>query len=829
MGMVATEPLVLDALEEQVDLLRLEASTHFERESRQGLGQFFTPLATARLMASMFGPMPDGVALLDAGAGIGSLVAAWVAEVCRRPERPQRIRIGAYEIDHRLLPYLTETLRLCWSAAQSVGVSLESRVFDEDFIEAATQDIAGGLFAGGGERYDAAILNPPYRKLAVQSTERRILRSAGMDAGNLYAAFVLLSIGLLRDNGQIVAITPRSFCNGPYFRPFRLAVLREMTLSGLHVFHARNRAFRDDAVLQENMIISAVKRPARAQDVVVIGSSHDADGAITERAVPLADVVRPDDLDSVIWVPDDAAADNVAARMRAFTSGIGDLGLSVSTGRVVDFRARSWLRFDTDQGVVPLIYPGNVASGRTVWPLAIRKPNAILRRAETEPLLVPSAVYVLVKRFSSKEEPRRLVAAMFEPESIQTSAVGFENHLNYYHANGAGLSKPLARGLTVYLNSPLADDFFRLFSGHTQVNAADLRRLPYPSAEQLEGLGRLAEGGETGTRISEELKRMVEGNIDPGAVEARIAEALEVLKAFGLPRAQLNERSALTLLALLDLGPTTPWSEAGSPLRGITPMMGFMTDVYGKRYAPNTRETVRRQTVHQLLDAGWIVQNPDEPERPTNSPDTVYRIEAGALDLVRTFGSSEWDRHLATHLGTMETLRTRYAAERAMTRIPVRIGDGAVYLSPGGQNVLIKQIVEEFGSRFTPGGQVLYIGDADEKWMVFEREALASLGVTIEMHGKMPDVVIHHRAKDWLVLVEAVTSHGPVDPKRRGELKALFSGSRAGLVYVTAFLDRATMARYLRDISWETEVWVAESPSHLVHFNGERFLGPRSD
>jgi adenine-specific DNA-methyltransferase len=218
--MVAVAPLTLDALEAQVDMLRLEASKRFEREDRKGLGQFFTPLATARLMASMFGPVPEEVALLDAGAGIGSLTASWVAEVCRRSDRPKRIRVTTYEIDRRLLPYLRETLGLCRIAAQSVGVALESRVLDHDFIEAAADSLTDGLFAGSGERYDAAILNPPYRKLAVRSRERQILRAAGMDASNAYAAFVSLSAGLLRGGGQMVAITPRSFCNGPYFRLF---------------------------------------------------------------------------------------------------------------------------------------------------------------------------------------------------------------------------------------------------------------------------------------------------------------------------------------------------------------------------------------------------------------------------------------------------------------------------------------------------------------------------------------------------------------------------------------------------------------------------------
>jgi adenine-specific DNA-methyltransferase len=824
--MVAVPAVTPDSLEEQVDLLRLEASGRYEREAREDLGQFFTPLPTARLMASLFGDLPDDVRLLDAGAGVGSLTAAWVGNVCRRPNRPKQIRVTAYEVDRGLIPYLSQTLKLCQTAAAAAGVALASQVRDEDFIELATEDLAGGLFAGPGERFDAAILNPPYRKLAVRSHERQLLRAAGMDAGNLYAAFVLLSARLLRAGGQVVAITPRSFCNGPYFRPFRLALFRETTIRALHVFHARNRAFSEDAVLQENVILSSVRAPARPDDVVVISSSEDADAPTVARTVALSEVVRPDDPESVVYVPDDDAATNVYTRMGAFTSTLDSLGLTASTGRVVDFRARPWLRWDSDDEVAPLLYPGNLVNGRTIWPQPSRKPNAILRCPETEPLLVPSAVYVVVKRFSSKEEPRRLVAAVFEPESVEAPVVGFENHLNYFHANGKGLQRTLAFGLAAYLNSPLVDDFFRLFSGHTQVNAADLRRLPYPSRSQLEQLGRFTDGGEDGEPLPEELKQVAGVPVNREAAKARIDEALQVLRVLGLPRGQLNERSALTLLALLDLGPAAPWSAAQAPLRGITPMMEFMTEVYGTRYAPNTRETVRRQTVHQFLDAGLILQNPDNPLRPTNSPDTVYRVEAGALDLLRMFGAPEWEKNLEAHLAAIATLRTRYAAERAMTRIPVQTATGTVLLSPGGQNVLIKLVVEEFGSRFTPGGKVLYLGDADDKWGVFERKDLEALGVVVEAHGKMPDVVLYYPAKNWLVLVEAVISHGPVDPKRHRELRTLFARSTAALVFVTAFLDRGSMSRYLRDIAWETEVWVADAPSHLVHFNGERNLGP---
>lgn len=312
--------------------------------------------------------------------------------------------------------------------------------------------------------------------------------------------------------------------------------------------------------------------------------------------------------------------------------------------------------------------------------------------------------------------------------------------------------------------------------------------------------------------------------------EKKIKEALAILNDLDFPRQQQNERSALTLLSLLDLKPDNTWKDATDPLMGITPMMDFFHEHYGKRYAPNTRETVRRQTVHQFLQAALIVANPDKPSRPTNSPKAVYQIEPSALKLLCGFGKPGWKQHLQKYLKTVKSLKRLYARERDMRRLPVRLSDAQeIRLSPGGQNVLVKKIIDDFCPLFTPGGVVIYVGDTEEKWAYFNPKALARLGIEIEEHGKMPDVVVHHVEKDWLVLIEAVTSHGPVNPKRRKELKELFAGSTAGLVFVTAFIDRRAMLKYLNDISWETEVWIADSPTHLIHFNGERFLGPYED
>lgn len=307
----------------------------------------------------------------------------------------------------------------------------------------------------------------------------------------------------------------------------------------------------------------------------------------------------------------------------------------------------------------------------------------------------------------------------------------------------------------------------------------------------------------------------------------RVEEARSVLTELGFDAERSNERSALVLLALLGLRESDSWADATGPLLGTRAIMDWIRDEYGVTYAANTRETIRRFTLHQFADVLLVEQNPDQPDRPVNSPKWAYSIHPRALEVIRTFGTSEWPENAKKYLSVRPGLVHAYAAAREMNRIPVTLpGGGPLTLSPGGQNVLIKAMIEEFCAYFTPGGIVLYAGDADAKWAHFDKAALAALGVTINSHGKMPDLVVHRPESNWLVLMEAASSHGPVDAKRQRELAALFANSTAGLVYVSCFPTRAEMRKYLADIAWETEVWCADNPTHLIHFNGERFLGP---
>ena len=307
----------------------------------------------------------------------------------------------------------------------------------------------------------------------------------------------------------------------------------------------------------------------------------------------------------------------------------------------------------------------------------------------------------------------------------------------------------------------------------------------------------------------------------------RLDEAKKILQAFGFDQQRSNDRSARTLLALAQLDEDGKWSDAQNPMMGIRAILDWVRRNLHFKVAENTRETYRRQTLHQFREAGFVIYNDDDPGRPTNSSKNNYRINPDALDVIRKFGTDQFDVALASYLVDAPGLVIKYKAKRDLTRIPVTLPGGKeITLGGGGQNVLIKNMIDDFCAYFIPGGEALYIGDADAKLKHFDAEKLASLGVTVNTHGQLPDLVVYQESKNWLFLMEAASTHGPVDAKRYGELQNLFSGSTAGLVYVSCFPDRKTMRRFLADIAWESEAWCAEDATHMIHFDGQRFLGP---
>lgn len=492
---VVTEPGVvrptcrspgLASLDMTADLLttaesnRVAALAALDAKTQESLGQFFTPSRAAVLIASMpCLPSSGTIRVLDPGAGSGALSAALVARVLI--EQPDlSVHVVAAEYDQGVTPYMTMTMDACVAAG---GGKITYEVVSGDFIAASTGFTPDPRL----EDFDIVIQNPPYAKVAANSSVRKAVQEIGADAPNLYAAFLALGAAALKPGGQLVAITPRSFCNGPYFGAFRSYLLDRIALDRIHVFESRSTVFADTGVLQENVIFSGTR--AGRRDTVVLSLSVGHNDETVERMVPYSDVVNPADPNRFVRLAVNADDTAIAEQMLSLPATLADLGVTASTGKVVDFRSRECLMTEHSDGMVPLIYPGNVRSGVIEHPREIRKAQWFQPRTQKdEAMLVPEGWYCVVKRFSAKEERRRIVAAVWSPERI-AGAVAFENHLNVFHHKGHGLDRDLARGLCWWLNSSLVDKFFRTFSGHTQVNATDLRTLRFPTAEVLRELG----------------------------------------------------------------------------------------------------------------------------------------------------------------------------------------------------------------------------------------------------------------------------------------------------------------------------------------------------
>ncbi|HII2982627.1 TPA: BsuBI/PstI family type II restriction endonuclease [Yersinia enterocolitica] len=824
---------------EEVDEIRVKANANLDVNKKGELGQFFTSSSICIFMASLFNELKGDISLLDPGCGPGSLTAAFTEEVIRRGSA-RSLELHAIDIERKIKPFLDVVLDKCVSASNAAGIKCKIYPQINDYITAAS--VTKHDF--GTEMYTHCIINPPYKKITSASDYRKILSAIGIEAVNLYAGFVALAIMQLKKQGEMVAIIPRSFCNGPYYLPFRNFIFQHCAIKHVHIFDSRSHAFSEDDVLQENIIIHLVKNGI--QESVKITSSPNSDfffdqesnsvsaSDMTVRNIPFESLVNMLDKDKFIHIAANNRDQSIIDRLNVFYTSLNELGISVSTGPVVDFRLKSDLRENIEPGAVPLIYPVHL-NGVVDWPKKSKKPNAINVSERSRSWLWSNQGYfVIVRRFSSKEEKRRIIATVYDG-SLPGEWIGFENKLNVFHINKSGMDKDIAYGLSAFLNSMLLDKYYRLFGGHTQINATDLRSLHYPDRKSLQRIGSyISSQGLSQENINEaintEIKRLSKNDDkNPLAAQEKLDQALEIITLLGMPKSQQNERSALTFLALVNLRPEGSWQELEKPLVGVTPIMDWCRDIYGKEYAPNTRETFRRQTLHQFIDGGLVLYNPDKPNRAVNSPKACYQIAPELFDVLNTYGTPLWNKALGEWLMQRETLVEQYAMKREMHMIPLTIDNGTeIHLSPGDHSQLIHDIVTEFGPRFAPGSQVIYLGDTGAKEDFFRKDALADLGVTVNRKGKLPDVVLYWPQRDWLILIESVTSHGPVDGKRHSELANLFKDARPGLVYVSAFPDKKTMSKFFSEISWETEVWIAEAPTHMIHLNGDRFLGPHN-
>ena len=481
------EVAVQDPPSEHAERLRQASEELLDRQRQAALGQYFTPSPAARLIASMLAlGGTRRVRLLDPGAGVGSLTAAAVEHLADRGIR--ELDVVAWEIDETLHEALRSTLEHCAAWAAERGIGLRWKLRTGSYIEAAAAALAGEL-GTELERFDAIIMNPPYRKVSGRTPERIALKRVGLPITNLYTAFLALAAAQLEPGGVLAAITPRSFANGPYAAPFRRFFFDRVGIEQMHLFESRAHVFADADVLQENLIFAA--RRGAWPPSVRLSSSHGLGDAARVRDVSADEILRRDDPQLFLRVPGQERDTEVAAVMAGLPSSLEDLGIAVSTGKVVEFRAREHLRTVAEPGTAPLIRPNHLKDNEIRWPDTGGRvrPNALAICPDSEKLLLPNGTYVLVKRLTAKEEPRRVCAAVSHPVAAPGRQIAFENHLNVFHRSNRGLSEDFAHGLTAYLNSSFVDIYVRQFNGHTQINATDLRHLRYPDQRSLARLG----------------------------------------------------------------------------------------------------------------------------------------------------------------------------------------------------------------------------------------------------------------------------------------------------------------------------------------------------
>ncbi len=704
-----------------------------ELESLKKHGQFLTPPAIARYMAKQLGEVKNGDSLLEPALGSGVLVCAVIEQLIAK-KRPLEVSITAYETDKQLCEASREVLELASKEAEKSGIKIHYQVFQEDFILACLPDEQPSLFRSnesGDKAFNRIVSNPPYFKLNIE--DKRVKAVYGKLNGhtNIYTLFMALSAKLLSPQGRACFIVPRSFCSGVYFSEFRRDLLKDVTPLSVHVFQSRNDVFKGDEVLQENVIFS-FEKSSQSQEhrywagYVNISSSKDDKNLENDnisRQVSFNHFLSDHDGLLLFRIPTGILDEQILEAVDKWDGSLERYGFQVSTGRVVPFRAKELLKQQTKagNGTVPLLWMQNVKPYQVKFPLdRFDKPQAIL--ANDPSLLLPNANYVLSRRFSAKEDKRRLVSAPFIGENFSFEQIGFENHLNVVFKKKGMLSVSETIGLSALLNSAIIDRYFRIVNGNTQVNAAELRIMPIPPLEVINNIGEKIQKVQADSQekiesiifstlwesnlLTEEFPIIQETRITMGKIE----QAQEILEALGLPSAQQNEISALTLLALAQLSENTAWKNATSASLRVHDILVEIKQRYGREYAENSRETIRRKVLHQFEQAGIVIRNMDDPERPTNSGLNNYLLSDLVLDVIRSYGTSKWKAKSKNFVDQQGRLLDVYQRAKEQNKIPLQIAEGKIYkLSPGRHNKLEVAIVEEFGPRFAPGAKLIYL------------------------------------------------------------------------------------------------------------------------
>lgn len=802
------------------------------KAERKKIGQFFTPASIANYMGSMSTICNDTVRILDPGAGSGILSAAIIDNLIHK--NVSTIILDIYENNSDILPLLNSNLQVLKIIADKNNICFTYTIFEENFITSNQLAWNGSV---DSEKYDIIIANPPYKKIKKDAIESVIMQDIIHGQPNIYFLFMAMSACLLKEHGELIFIVPRSFSSGSYFTYFRKYFLEKVKISNIHLFASRETiGGAKDSILQETIILHA-KKTFKTPETITITESYDDACHIHKKLNVDYNICVKNDDNHFLFFPSSESDIKVLNFVNNWPSSFSKLGYKMKTGIVVDFREKDWLKVSAEKNTIPLLWSYNFKDNRIVFPVTniIGKPQYLLNTKDTIRLQMKKSNYLLLKRFTSKEENKRLQCALlFEDDFPSYDSFSTENHLNFITKLSCPMTKEELYGLFVLINSNYLDQYFRILNGSTQVNANEINSFPLPSYEIIIELGKKVMAIPSIANINCDL--LIEEQVESkklysqggNSILNKLKEAKGILSAIGMPKQQTNDRSAYVLLALANIKETDTWSHAEKKELRIVDMMNFMATYYDKVYKPNTRETIRKDTIHQFVDGAIAERNTDQSDRPTNSPNYCYCLTDEMLKLITTYGTTQWQINLKKFIDQKGTLIEKYHQQREFDKVPVTVNGQIFNFSPGDHNTLQKAIIEEFAARFAQGAEILYVGDAEDKDLIKNREYLESIGIIMTDHDKLPDVVLFVKEKNWVYFIEAVTSVGTISVKRMQEIEAMSSKCTAGKIYVTAFPSSKIYKRFVDQLAWETEVWIADNPDHMIHLNGDKFIGPRN-
>lgn len=496
-------------------------------DHRKNFGLYLTPVAVADFIASQIKAAGETIRILDPAAGAGILLCAAVESLLARKHPPRRIELVAYEVDAALSKVLTGVLTELQAWAAGLGTTVAVQIVNADFIlkHAAALQSIGSFFPhiAPEDAFDVVVANPPYFKLNKADPRAQAAAAVVHGQPNIYGLFMAVGALLLRAGGELLFITPRSFASGPYFRLFRERFFNCIRPELVHVFGSRRDAFGRDAVLQENVIIKGIRQDGwphqQVSALLTISSSHGVSdlSAPERRVVGLDSVLDMESKEKVLRLPVSSAEDDLMRLVDTWPGSLKAYGLQISTGPVVPFRATEFLDQSGDVPIshVPLLWMNHVQTMQVSWPIGRRKPEYIKHVMASQPLLVPNRNYVLLRRFSAKEEDRRLVAGPYLACMTKTPVVGLENHLNYIYRPGGALTEDETFGLAALFSSELLDIYFRTSNGNTQVSATELRSMPLPPHCIITAIGREARALQNSSAAIDQLVMRLAGVVHP--------------------------------------------------------------------------------------------------------------------------------------------------------------------------------------------------------------------------------------------------------------------------------------------------------------------------